>query len=80
VAAIREILDGGSGPRTSIVAANAGAALYVAGNARSLAEGARLALDSIRSGRARDVLARLVEFTRAENDARGLADPKDARR
>jgi anthranilate phosphoribosyltransferase len=72
VSAIRTVLNGVAGPHADVVAANAGAALYVAGLAPSLADGARRARESIASGAAREILARLVGFTQRQGsgDAR----------
>jgi anthranilate phosphoribosyltransferase len=60
---IRGILAGESGPRADIAALNAAAALYVGGLAASIPAGIALAQDAIRSGRAQQKLAELVEFT-----------------
>ncbi len=60
-ALIERLLEGEPGPRRDIVLLNAGAALLVAGKAESLADGLRRAGESIDSGRARGVLARLRE-------------------
>ena len=57
------ILAGESGPAADIVAVNAGAALVAAGKARSLREGAEMAFESMRSGRAQAKLRALIEFT-----------------
>jgi anthranilate phosphoribosyltransferase len=46
-----------------VVLLNAGAALYVAGAAPSIAEGIELARTSIDSGRAAQVLEEMVLFT-----------------
>jgi len=62
-AIIRAILDGATGPRADIAVLNAAAAIYVGGQAESIAAGIRIAQDAIRSGRARRKLERLVEFT-----------------
>ncbi len=62
-AAIKALLAGQHGPFRDIVLINAAAALVVAGRARALADGARLAQQSIDSGRAKQALARLVEIT-----------------
>ncbi|AET65337.1 anthranilate phosphoribosyltransferase [Methanothrix harundinacea] len=55
-----EILSGAKGPGRDVVAMNSGAALYVAGIAESLFDGARMAEESIDSGRALTTLKRLV--------------------
>ena len=57
----RSILDGTSGAARDVVVANAGAALYVSGSAKSLRDGAAQASDAISSGRARRKLELLVE-------------------
>ena len=54
-----EVLRGGRGPRRDIVLLNAGAGLYVADKAGSIAEGVKLAADVIDSGAA---LRKLEEF------------------
>ena len=64
-AILREVLDGGSGPRTDVVLLNAAAALAAAGVAADLAGGVEAARDSIASGRARACLDRLVEVSNA---------------
>ena len=53
------ILSGGKGPKRDVVLLNAGAGLYVAGKADSIAEGVKLAADIIDSGAA---LKKLEEF------------------
>ena len=58
------ILGGEDGPRADIVAANAGAALYVAGAAPSIRDGVVLARESIASGKARQKLNELIAITR----------------
>lgn len=63
--AVRAVLDGRDGPRTDVVLANAAAALYVGGIVTTFAAGADRARESVRSGAARDVLARLARFTGA---------------
>ena len=52
---------GASGPRRDVVLLNAAAALLVAGQARSLREGVRLAAAAIDDGRARALVARVRE-------------------
>jgi anthranilate phosphoribosyltransferase len=59
---ITGILHGASGARRDIVLLNAAPAIVCAGKARDLAEGVRLAADSIDSGRALAVLERLARF------------------
>jgi anthranilate phosphoribosyltransferase len=61
---VREVLDGVDGPPRGIVLLNAGAALFIAGKASSVHEGISLAAGAIDAGRARDVLAQLVEASR----------------
>jgi len=61
---IRGLLDGFSGPARDIVLANAAAALWTVGRSESLVECVRLAAESIDSGAANDLLARLGERTR----------------
>jgi anthranilate phosphoribosyltransferase len=60
---IRGIVAGATGPRLDIAVLNAAAAIYVGGMAASMHAGIDLARDSVRSGRARQKLARLIEFT-----------------
>ena len=57
------VLEGVKSPHRDIVLANATFGLLAAGKARSIAEGVRLAAESIDSGRALDKLKRLREFT-----------------
>jgi len=56
----RSVLDGEGGPRADVVAANAGAALYVAGAVPTIRDGVALAHEAIRSGRAKKKLESLV--------------------
>jgi len=62
---IRDIFAGMPGPRRDVVILNAAAALYVSGRASSLAEGVALAEETVRSGRAREALARAVAVSQA---------------
>ncbi|MGH9420684.1 MAG: anthranilate phosphoribosyltransferase, partial [Thermoanaerobaculia bacterium] len=55
----REVLAGGNGARAEIVAANAGAALYVSGAAPTIREGVAMARESMMSGSA---MAKLLEL------------------
>jgi anthranilate phosphoribosyltransferase len=57
------ILDGAAGPRRDISVLNAGAAIYVAGRADSIADGVLVAQETIDSGAARASLDRYVELT-----------------
>jgi len=59
----REILGGSSGARAEIVAANAGAALYVSGAAPTIRDGVTMARQSIASGSAMAKLQELVAVT-----------------
>lgn len=56
----REVLAGQRGAARDIVCLNAGAAIYVADRAATVADGVRMAAESIDSGRARQALERLV--------------------
>jgi len=60
----RAVLGGASGPRADIVAANAGAALYVAGAAPTIRDGVALARQAIASGQAMQKLEQLIAVTR----------------
>ena len=60
---IRGIVAGAAGPRADIAVLNAAAAIYVGGLVPSLAAGIDRARDAIRSGRARQKLEQLIEFT-----------------
>ena len=60
--ALETVLGGAPGPLAEIVAANAGAALYVAGRAASIRAGVELARDLLSSGRALTKLDELRRF------------------
>ncbi len=60
-----EVLNGEKGPKRNAVVLNAGAGLYVAGKALSLAEGVHMAEHIIDSGAAK---ARLHDFIRLSNE------------
>jgi anthranilate phosphoribosyltransferase len=60
----RAVLEGESGARQDVVVANAGAALYVAGLAPTIAAGVELARDAIASGGAREKLQELVDASK----------------
>lgn len=57
------VLDNLPGPARDIVLLNAGAAIYVAGCAQTLAEGIEQARAAVASGAAREKLRQLVEFS-----------------
>jgi anthranilate phosphoribosyltransferase len=61
---LREVLDGGRGPRRDVVLLNAAAAVLAAGRAEEWQEALAVAGESLDSGRARQVLDRLVETSR----------------
>ena len=63
-AVVRSVLAGEAGPARDVSVLNAGAAIYVAGAAADLPEGASKATEAIDSGAARDVLERLVVRSR----------------
>jgi anthranilate phosphoribosyltransferase len=69
----REVLAGGNGARHDVVVANAGAALFVAGLARSIREGVELARESIEGGGAMAKLQQLIAETNAEANGAGGA-------
>ena len=60
----RSILDGEEGARRDVVAANAGAALYVSGAARTLRDGVEMARAAMASGAARAKLDELIAATK----------------
>lgn len=66
----RSVLEGEEGPRHDIVAANAGAALYVAGLAPTIREGVTMAREALHGGQA---LAKLQELVAITNELGGAA-------
>ncbi|MGH2456552.1 MAG: anthranilate phosphoribosyltransferase [Candidatus Limnocylindria bacterium] len=56
------LLGGEPGPARDVVLLNAGAALFVAGRATTVAEGVALAVESVDSGRAADVVPAAAEI------------------
>jgi anthranilate phosphoribosyltransferase len=62
---LREVLGGASGPRADAIALNAGAAIYVAGIAATLAGGVARAREILRGDDALRVLDAFVAQTRA---------------
>lgn len=65
-AIIMDILSGKQSPASDIVALNAGAALYAAGIADSIADGLKRAQQAIASGDAKRKLDEFVAFTKSE--------------
>ena len=63
-AMIQAVLDNQPGPAHNIVALNAGAAIYVAGLAKTFKAGIERASEVIKSGAAKQKLEELVAFTR----------------
>lgn len=61
----RAILDGEKGAKRDAVALNAGACIYIAGKAATLAEGIRMAQETIDSGRAAKKLRAFIKATNA---------------
>ena len=61
---VQAVLEGQPGPAHNIVALNAGAALYVAGVADTLAAGVERASRAIKSGAAKHKLEEFVAFTK----------------
>jgi len=60
---VRNILSGEKGPKRDMVLLNAAAAFVAAGRTEDFKEGIRIGEDSIDSGKAREKLERLIEFT-----------------
>ena len=60
---LREVLHGVDGPRLDIVLLNAGAALYIAETAATIAEGVETARSAVASGAARAKLEALIATT-----------------
>lgn len=63
IAITRAILGGEQGPRRSVTLMNAGAGIYAADGAPTIAEGVQMASEAIDSGGAEQCLKRLVEYT-----------------
>jgi anthranilate phosphoribosyltransferase len=63
---VRDVLDGRAGAHRDVVALNAGAALFVAGKAATVADGIRIASTAIESGAARATLAAMAKLSHAE--------------
>ncbi len=65
LAMINAVFDGEPGPASDIVALNAGAAIYAAGLADTLADGVKLAAQTISSGKARQTFQALIETSQS---------------
>ena len=65
-AALREVLDGARNAYRDIAVLNAAAGLVVAGIASDLSEGIAMSVESIDSGRAREVVAKASRLSRGE--------------
>lgn len=63
---ILDILQGKKNPKRDVVLLNAGSAVYVGGKACAMAEGIKIAAESIDSGRALQKLEQLREYTRKQ--------------
>lgn len=61
---LRQIFQGQKGPCRDVVLVNAGAVLYVAGKAESIAEGARAAAEVLDSGKAAGKLEEMIRYSR----------------
>jgi anthranilate phosphoribosyltransferase len=70
---IESVLAGGPGPARDVVLLNAGAALFVAGAARTIQKGIARAAAALDRGDARQTLDRLVAISAAEESAAGAA-------
>ncbi|MGB0515063.1 MAG: anthranilate phosphoribosyltransferase, partial [Wenzhouxiangellaceae bacterium] len=64
LALVRAALGGAPGPAADIIALNAGAALYVAGKAESMAQGVTRAREILTTGAALKLLDRYAEWSR----------------
>lgn len=59
---IREIFDGKKGAKRDAVLINSAAGFYVAGEAKDLKEGLRMAVDSVDSGKAKKTLMEVISY------------------
>jgi anthranilate phosphoribosyltransferase len=60
---VKKILEGEKGPRQDVVLLNASAALIAGGMAKDFKDGIEIARTSIETGRAKEKLEKLIEFT-----------------
>ena len=68
---LRQVLNGAEGPRREVVLLNAAAAVLVAGRAEEWPQALAVARESLDSGRARQVLDRLVETSKTSSPSAG---------
>ena len=73
VGIVRSVLSGERGPCRDVTLLNAGAGLYAADAAASIADGMAMAAESIDSGRALAALDALVAFSQELADERAIA-------
>ena len=73
-AIVRRVLDGQPGPTRDVVLLNAGAALFIAGRAGSVASGIRLANEALDSGAAALTLERMARTSHATLATSASAD------
>jgi anthranilate phosphoribosyltransferase len=69
----RSILRGEPGPRSELAAINAGAAIYAAGRAGSIAEGVLAAREALAGGAAAEALERFVQASTRHAPVRAAA-------
>ncbi len=69
----RAIFAGEAGARTELAVINAGAAIYAAGGAESIADGVSAAREALRSGQASAALERFVQASHAHAPAEAVA-------
>ncbi len=62
-AIVKKVIEGEKGPRQDVVLLNASAALIAGGMAKDFKDGIEIARSSIESGKAKEKLEKLVEFT-----------------
>jgi len=60
---VKRVLEGEKGPRQDVVLLNASAAIIAGGMAKDFKDGIQIARASIESGRAKEKLEKLIEFT-----------------
>ena len=70
---VESVLRGERGPARDVVLLNAGAALFIAGAARSIEDGIAMAWRAIERGDAKRILEKLIAISTAEASAAGAA-------